>query len=147
MTNIISRCSKPPNVGVVGAVRQDGIGHWQGESLTLLGKTCNNNNNNNASQPGVPGGSVIYPESDPLIAAASYGSAWLPVCGSSACTQAATTCRQSARSPSIDRRSACAAEMAPCWLPAPAPRLPVVTQLKSHRQLGQVGSSNTSPAM
>jgi hypothetical protein len=28
---------------VVGAVRQDGIGHWQGESLTLLGKTCNNN--------------------------------------------------------------------------------------------------------
>jgi hypothetical protein len=23
------------------------IGHWQGESLTLLGKTCNNNNNNN----------------------------------------------------------------------------------------------------
>jgi hypothetical protein len=44
-SGVISRCSKPPNDGVVGAVRQDGIGHWQGESLTLLGKTCNNNNN------------------------------------------------------------------------------------------------------
>ncbi len=41
-SGVISRCSKPPNDGVVGAVRQDGIGHWQGESLTLLGKTCNN---------------------------------------------------------------------------------------------------------
>ncbi len=42
----ITRCSKPPNDRVDGAVRQDGIAHWQGESLTLLGKTCNNNNNN-----------------------------------------------------------------------------------------------------
>ncbi len=46
-SGVISRCSKPPNVG---AVRQDGIGHWQGESPTLLGKTCNNNNNNNNIQ-------------------------------------------------------------------------------------------------
>ena len=38
-SGVISQCSKLPNVD---AVRLVGIGHRQGESLTLLGKTCNN---------------------------------------------------------------------------------------------------------